>query len=48
MAQILDSVMGHLITGKARERLIEKWLKEDRESGLEDEDNDTMNRDDNA
>ena len=31
MAQIVDSVMGHLITGKTRERLIEKWLKESKE-----------------
>jgi hypothetical protein len=30
MAQILDSVLGTLITGKHRERLIEKWLKEDK------------------
>ena len=37
MAQILDSVMGHLITGKHRERLIEKWLKEDKEDSSEDE-----------
>ena len=29
MAQIVDSVLGNLITGKTRERLIEKWLKED-------------------
>ncbi len=31
MAQIVDSVMGRLVTGKQRERLIEKWLKEDKE-----------------
>jgi len=39
MAQIVDSVMGHLITGKTRERLIEKWLKEGKEPEDEADDN---------
>jgi len=30
--------MGHLITGKTRERLIEKWLKEEQEDENTSED----------
>ena len=39
MAQIVDSVLGNLITGKQRDRLIEKWLKEGKDEDETSEDN---------